>query len=177
MRPLPILTDLPPAQDVYTPATDGFDQLLSGDLSNFDTLQQLLDSTTDQVAGASQDLGTTLDTIGSIFDGIDGTFSALDSSLSQVNYEQEITDTLALDKSFASGLSSWAPDLAGAVTGFLNDLGAFWTDFIQPALQIIFNAILQAIATLIAAINFLMGAIAGLLGAGGSIGGNEPSFG
>lgn len=174
MRPLPVLNDLAPSQPVYDPAVDDFNLLLGGDLSNFDTLQSLLESTTDPAVGALGDMQTTLDTMGSIFDGIDGTFGALDSSLSQLSYEQEIADTLALDKSFAGNVGSWTPDLAGALDSFVTDVGKaidrYFGDFISWvsqfagfAITTMKDALVWLFTVLIQAINAIVNLIVSLI--------------
>lgn len=159
MRPLPILDDLSPAQDVYNPATDGFDVLLGSDLSNFDALQSLLESTADPAVGSLGDMQTTLDAMGSVFDGIDGTFGQLDSSLSQLSYEQEIQDALALDKSFASNLSGWTFNAGPALEGFLQDVASA----LNTVLKDIFAALSQIAGFVITSLEDLFGWIINLI--------------
>lgn len=148
MRPLPQLADLQPSQPVFDPSADDLEKLLSGDLSNFDTLQSLLDSQTDPAVAATGDMQTTLDSIGSIFDGIDGTFAHLDNSLAQLSYEQEIADVAALEKSFADSVSSWAPDLGGAIAGLGAIFDAFYNDVLVPIFYYL-GALIDALFTLI----------------------------
>ncbi len=158
-----MLTDISPSPDTFNPATDDFNLLLASDTSNFDTLQALLDSQTDGPVAATQDISSTLDTMGSIFDGIDGTFSALDSSLSQLNYENEIADTMALDKSFESNVAGWAPDLADAaialIAAIAKEIAGLINSAISGVIGITVGLIAQVNSQLEGQINLLYGMI------------------
>lgn len=175
MRPLPVLDDLAPSQPVFDPAADDLLLLLGNDLSNFDALQSTLDGDVNSVLSAQSDIAGTFDTIGSIFTAIDDTFGKLNESYQDLDLTSTISEVMAFDDAFDSGVNSFAPDFSGAIAAFGNLIQQILQD-VAAGLNAIWNALMAIIAQIENLIDWLLNEVYGLAGAINSLVGSNTGF-
>lgn len=158
MRPLPVLDPLPPSPDVYQDSQDNF-LTLFGDLFNQH------DSLLSDMAGQQQAYSDGLDPFSSTIDAVDtalndliSAFDALSTDILEVDLSLVISESQSLDDSLDNNLNSWAPDFGAAGQFFLQ----IFVDFYNFILVPLFDLIIAAISWLINAVASLIQQVFGI---------------
>jgi hypothetical protein len=141
MRPLPVFSPLPPAEDVFDPQTDDFVAAFADDFTSMDSLTTTAASEQQDVAGGLDPISSAIDALGGMMDDASSALDLLTGDLNAVDLAPQILNFQAADAALDNNLNNPIVDVS---TFFLNMLG-----WIESVVDWFIYIVLQEITALI----------------------------